>query len=112
MHAVIRTYAGTGASELFDRLEQRRSEVHQVMRSIEGFIAYDLVRTDSGGVSITVCNDKRGTDESARRAREWIAMNAADIHPQEPTLSEGPVIVHVEDAATATVTASEPVPAS
>lgn len=96
MHAVIRTYSGRTASDLFDRLEERKSEVDKVMRSIEGFIAYDLVRTDSGGASITVCRDKSGTDESARRAKEWIATNASDIQADEPTISEGPVIVHVE----------------
>lgn len=110
MHAVIRTYSGSGASDLFDRLEQRRSEVESVMQSIGGFIAYDLVRTDNGGASITVCNDKTGTDESARRAKQWIATNASDIHAEEPTLSEGPVIVHVEaQQTTASVPTSAPV---
>lgn len=112
MHAVIRTYSGSGASELFDRLEQSKSDVDGVMRSIQGFIAYDLVRTDTGGVSITVCHDKVGTDESARRAREWIATNASDIHAPEPMLSEGPVIVHVEVATGEAMSASDPVLAS
>lgn len=96
MYAVIRTYTGSGASSLFDRLEERKSDITAVMQSIRGFIAYDLVRTHGGGVSITVCQDKPGTDESARRARAWIATNASDIRAEEPKLSEGPVIVHVE----------------
>ena len=108
MHAVIRTYSGSGASDLFDRLEERKSDVDRVMRSISGFIAYDLVRTDSGGASITVCEDKSGTDESAQRAREWIASNASDIRAQEPVVAEGPVIVHVEAPATAAMAASNP----
>ena len=44
MHAVIRSYSGSGASELFDLLEKRKSDVEDMMRSIEGFVAYDLVR--------------------------------------------------------------------
>ena len=94
MHAVIRTYAGSGAKELFDLLEKRQSDVEELMRSIEGFVAYDLVRTQSGGTSFTVCQDKAGVDESVRRARQWIATNAADIRT-DPAVSDGPVIVHL-----------------
>jgi hypothetical protein len=95
MHAVIRTYAGSGASELFDLLEKRQSDVEDLMRSIEGFVAYDLVRTDGGGSSFTVCQDKAGADESVRRAKQWIAANASDIRAGDPAVSEGPVIVHM-----------------
>lgn len=103
MHAVIRTYSGSGANELFDLLETRKSDVVDLMRSIEGFVSYDLVRTASGGTSFTVCQNKAGTDESVRRARQWIATNASDIQPNDPAVSEGPVIVHLgpeEDPAT------------
>lgn len=95
MHAVIRTYSGSGANELFDLLETRKSDVEELMRSIEGFVAYDLVRTAGGGTSFTVCQDKAGTDESVRRARQWIATNASDIRASDPTVSEGKVIVHL-----------------
>lgn len=92
MHAVIRTYADNGAKELFDLLEKRKSDVEELMRSIEGFVAYDLVRTDNGGTSFTVCQDKAGIDESVRMARQWIATNASDILANDPTVSEGPVL--------------------
>ena len=97
MHAVIRTYSGSGAGELFDLLEQRKSDVEDLMRSIEGFVAYDLVRTASGGTSFTVCQDKSGVDESVRRARQWISTNASGIQATDPMVSEGPVIVHLSD---------------
>jgi hypothetical protein len=94
MHAVIRTYSGSGARDLFDLLEKRRSDVEDLMRPIRGFESYLLVRTDDGGTSVTVCQDKAGVDESVRRAREWIAANAADIGASAPAVSEGPVILH------------------
>lgn len=112
MHAVIRTYSGRGAAGLFDRLEERKSEVDQMMRSIDGLIAYHLVRTDRGGASITVCQDKAGTDESARRARQWIATNASDIGADEPVVSEGPVVVHVEALQTTAAIPPQPILAS
>ena len=94
MHAVIRTYSGNGAKELFDLLQERKSDVEDLMRPIEGFVTYLLVRTADGGTSVTVCQDKAGTDESMRRAREWIATNASGIGAGDPIVSEGPVILH------------------
>ena len=95
MHAVIRTYSGNGADELFDLLEKRKSDVQDLMRSVDGLVAYDLVRTPAGGISVTVCQDKAGTDESVRIAGEWIATNASEIRANAPTVSDGRVIVHL-----------------
>ena len=39
MHAVIRTYCGKGAKELFNLLEQRKADVELVMRPIKGFVS-------------------------------------------------------------------------
>ena len=111
MHAVIRTYSGSGAKELFDLLEERKSDVEELMRSIEGFVAYDLVRTASGGTSFTVCQDKAGTDESVRRARQWIETNASDIGGLDPAVSEGTVIVHLSPSENpAAMSAAIPLP--
>ena len=94
MHAVIRTYSGSGARELFDLLEQRKSDVETIMRSIDGFESYLLVRTADGGSSVTVCRDKAGTEESVRRAKDWVAQNASGTGVSEPRVSEGPTILY------------------
>jgi hypothetical protein len=65
MHAVIRTYTGSGATELFDRIVAARDEVQSLIQGVQGFVSYTLVRTGDGGVTITVCQDKAGTDESS-----------------------------------------------
>ena len=95
MHAVVRHYSGQGASALFNLLEQRKSEVEGIISSVTGFVSYTLARTDDGGVSVTVCQDKDGTDESLRLAREWIQANAADTGAGTPTVMEGGVILHL-----------------
>ena len=101
MHAVIRTYSGSGATELFDLLEKREADVETLMRQVEGFVSYHLVETPNGGTSVTICRDKAGTDESIRKARDWIEANASDLQAHEPMIEEGPVIAHVsaQDAA-------------
>jgi len=96
MHAVIRAYSGRGAKELFDVLEQRKADVESVMRPIKGFVSYTALRTGDGGVTVTVCQDKAGTDESVAKARDWVAKNAASIGAAAPTVSEGSVIIHAK----------------
>ncbi len=95
MYAVVRSYAGTGAKELFDLLEERKSDVESVIRSVNGLVSYSLIRTNDGGITVTVCNDKSGTDESIERAREWVQDNASDLGVAPPSISEGPVALHL-----------------
>ena len=95
MHAVVRTYSGQGARALFDMLEERRAELESMIRSVLGFKAYMVLRTEDGGVAVTVCYDKTGTDESLQLARNWIAENAPDLGVNPPSVSEGSVLLHL-----------------
>ena len=96
MHAVVRTYSGEGAKELFDLLEKRKSDVESLMRSVKGFVSYSLVRTSDGGLTMTVCQDKAGTDDSVQKARDWIVKNGSDIGASAPTVAEGPTILQLK----------------
>lgn len=93
MYAVVRTYSGAGAGELFDVIEARKDEVEGVIRQVNGLISYSLFRTSDGGVTVTVCEDKAGTDESTKIARDWIVENAGGIDAGPPMVSEGAVLV-------------------
>lgn len=92
MHAVTRTYSGPGATELFDRIVAS-DEVEGLLRGVEGFVSYTLFRTDDGGVTVTVCQDKAGTDESVRVARDWVAAHTSDLDVGAPTVTEGTVLM-------------------
>jgi len=96
MQAVLRTYSGKGAKELFDVLEKRAAEVEELLRSVKGFVGYTLTRSDDGGFSVTVCNNKAGVDESVQKAKDWIAKNAGSTGAAAPKVSEGSVIVHLK----------------
>ena len=96
MHAVVRTYSGKGAKELMDVLERNNAEVERLIRAVQGFVGFSLVCTASGGFSVSVFQDKAGTDESVRVAREWIAKNAANLGAGPPAISEGTVILQVK----------------
>jgi hypothetical protein len=96
MHAVIRTYSGNGAKELIDAIEKNKAEVEKLIRSVKGFVSYSLVRTASGGFSVSIYQDKAGTEESSRIARDWIKNNAAKAGAATPSISEGAVLLHLK----------------
>jgi hypothetical protein len=88
MYAVVRRY--TGASELADALVQHREEVKAILTGVPGFKAYHALRTVYGGVvTITVCEDREGTQESSRRAAEWVRGNLAGLSLSPPEITEG-----------------------
>ena len=96
MHAVIRTYSGKGAKELFDVLEKSKADVEKLIRSVKGFVSCSLVRTAGGGLSVSIYQDKAGADESVRVARDWVSKNAGNTGAAAPTISEGTVILHAK----------------
>jgi hypothetical protein len=89
-------YSGAGGKKLIDLLEARKNEVEALIRPVKGFVSYSLIRTADGGASVTVCQDKAGTDESLQVAREWIAKNASDTGASAPSVLEGSVILHLK----------------
>jgi hypothetical protein len=98
MYATIRSY---GDPDLADALAARSSEVESLLSSVPGFRAYHLVRTDAGTVTMTVCDDAEGCDESSRRAAEYLREHAPEIRSPAPTIASGEMLLHF--AATAAV---------
>lgn len=92
MYAVVRTYSGQGASELFDLLAEREEEVRELISGVPGFVTYAAVRSGDGGVTVTVCVEKAGTDESSRRAARWVTENLSPT-AAPPVITEGNTVV-------------------
>ena len=88
MHVVVRRY--TGAELLATTMEQKAADVEQLLRGVPGFRSYHAVRTGDGVATITVCDNKTGTDESIRVAADWVRQNlpAGAINPPEVTEGE------------------------
>ncbi len=93
MYAVIRNYSGQGASEVFDVIQQRQEDVQARISGVPGFVSYVAVRTgDGGGVSVTVCEDKAGADESTRRAAELV-KELLSVPVDPPTVTGGDTVL-------------------
>ena len=92
MYAAVRTYSGQGASDLFDLIEARANDVTSLIGGVPGFVSYVAVRTGDGGVTVTVCEDKAGTDESSRVAAQWVKENSSTTR-NPPVLAEGNTVL-------------------
>ena len=96
MHAVVRRYAGAGASELFAEFERKQGggeSLEQAIRRVPGVLAYTLMRTPEGGVSVTVCQDQAATDQSVQVARDWLQQNLS-TSANPPEVLDGDVLLH------------------
>lgn len=93
MYVAIRSYSGQGASELFDALAEREEDVKALIGTVPGFVSYEAFRTDSGGQTVTVSEDKAGTDESSRRAAGWVKENIG-VSVDPPHVTEGGTVLH------------------
>jgi hypothetical protein len=87
MHVVVRSYSGQGASDLFGAMEQRDQDVRELISGVPGFVSYAAFRTGEGVMTVTICDDKAGTDESSNRAAAWVNENvSASVDP--PAIAE------------------------
>jgi hypothetical protein len=91
-HVVIRRWSG--AAQLISEMERRKDEVEQLIRQAPGFGAYYAVRSGSDRLTtITVCDDKAGTDESSRLAREWVQKNVSGVSMSPPEVTDGEAFI-------------------
>ena len=91
MHAVIRRYRG--ASALNELLAQRSQDVEQLLRGVPGFVAYYAIRAGDELATVTVCADQAGTQESSRRAAEWVRQNLTGGSVGAPEITEGEAFI-------------------
>ena len=93
MYAAVRSYSGQGASELFDVLEQSEEDVRNLISSVPGFVSYAAFRSNDGGITVTICQDKVGTDESSRRAAKWVRENVSTTGSPPVVITEGSTVL-------------------
>jgi heme-degrading monooxygenase HmoA len=91
MYATVRTYSAN--PELADALVSNEADVKRLISGIDGFLAYYLVRTADGAVSVSVYDDEAGAAESNSAASAWIRENLPEIGGSAPQVSAGEVVI-------------------
>ena len=89
MYSVIRNYTGTPG--LADDLNKNSKAIENEISSVPGFVAYYLLKTSEGACSITVCDERRGCEDSTTRAANWLTKNMPNLKAKTPTVISGEV---------------------
>ncbi len=94
MYASVRRYAGSDPG-LFDEVASQRQDLEATMCRAPGFRAWYLVRIGDGMMTITLCDEQAGADESVRLAAGWIRDNMPQLAPNPPEVSNGEVTLQL-----------------
>jgi hypothetical protein len=89
MFLVVRKFSNR---ELADLLAQRQDEVKSMVRGAAGVTDFHLVRTDSGTVSVTICENREALAATTQAAVDWIRQNAGHLNVSPPEVIEGEVL--------------------
>ena len=94
MFASIRKY--NGAPLLVEELVKKQDDIKSVLRPVQGFHAYYLLKTNDGAISMTVCENQAGVDESNRVAATWLKDKLPTFATRPPEITTGEVRIQLE----------------
>jgi hypothetical protein len=93
MYATVRRYEGvTNPSEAAQRVNEG---FVPLISQIPGFVAYYWV--DAGGgvmISTSVFQDQASSEESNRRAADYVLQNLVSVLPRPPQVTAGEVVAY------------------
>ena len=95
MFASILKY--NSAPTLADELVKRQDEIKTVLRPVPGFHAYYLIKTGDGAVSMTLCEERAGAEESNRVAATWLKDKLPTFATRPPETWTGEVRIHLNE---------------
>jgi len=102
-HAVVRIY---NSGPVLDVAREQGTRIVDVMRDVAGLQLYSISgdAASATSVTITVCDDKAGTDESLKRAAALVKELLPDANVAPPRVLSGELVVRAsaEDVASRT----------
>ena len=93
MFASIRKY--NSAPALADELGKRQEEIKSAFKPVPGFHAYYLIKTGDGAVSMTVCENRAGAEESNRIEATWLKDKLPTFATRPPEITNGELRIHL-----------------
>jgi hypothetical protein len=93
LFASIRKYSS--APTLADELSKKQDEIKTAFKVISGFHAYYLMKTGDGAVSVTLCENRSGADESNRIEATWLKDKFPTFASRPPEITIGEVRVEL-----------------
>jgi hypothetical protein len=88
---VLRFY--DNAPLLVDALIEHEEDFRVLLTEVKGFRRWGLFRTETGGMSTTICDTAEACTETVTIAANWIGQNLADQNIAPPTVYVGEIIL-------------------
>lgn len=91
MHAVLRHYTldSKNVNEVIRRIA---ADGVKIIKGIPGFVSYGIMDAGQGHlVTYSIYESKTGTDDSTKKAAEWVKANIASMLPNPPNVVAGDV---------------------
>ncbi len=93
MFASIRKY--NAAPLLVDELVKKHDDLKSVLEPISGFHAYYLLKTSDGAVSMTICENRTGAEDSNRVEATWLKDKLPTFATRAPEITTGEVRIQL-----------------
>jgi hypothetical protein len=91
MYASIREYTTKDNAEVARRAQEG---FVPIVREIPGFSAYYMVDGGDKFFTVTVAEEQSAVEESANKAREWVAENAAELVEGLAVVTNGEIVAN------------------
>jgi hypothetical protein len=89
MYAVVRRY--DGATDPAETARRVQEGFIPLIREVPGLVAYHAI--DAGaGVIVSVFQDQAGSEESTKRAADYVRENLASLLPNPPQVTAGEIV--------------------
>ena len=92
------------ATSSLDRVSRRdpvkvyhKMAVRELISQTPGFHAYYLIKTGDGAVSMTVCENRSGAEESNRAEATWLKDKLPTFATRPPEITTGELRIHLNE---------------
>jgi hypothetical protein len=93
MFASIRKYSS--APTLADELIKKQDEIKTLLKPVGGFHTYYLMKTGDGAVSVTLCVNRNGAEESNRIEATWLKDKFPTFAAHAPEITSGEIRIEL-----------------
>ena len=93
MYATVRRYKGVPTA--VDQLMPRRKDIEAIIRQSPGFQSYQLIQTQDGLITVTICDDRNGAETSNRNVAAWLKDNMPGVITNPPEITQGDVKIQL-----------------
>ena len=93
MFASIRKYSS--APTLADELIKKQDEIKAVLTPIAGFHTFYMIKLGDGAMTVTLCEDRNGAEESNRVEAIWLKDKLPTFATRPPEITTGEVRIEL-----------------